>query len=120
MTVRLFAMTCGWLTMPAKFILDGMAGELRLPIPGYLIVHPKGKAIFDSGLHTSLQTNPAERLGAMDAITKVEFRPGEELRGRLATLDVAPENRGELEVQRLRTPRVKLFRRRFHDALARS
>lgn len=30
MRVRLFAMTCGWLTMPAKFIMDGMAGELRL------------------------------------------------------------------------------------------
>lgn len=92
MTVRLFAMTCGWLTMPAKFILAGMEGELRLPIPSYLIVHPKGKAIFDSGLHVSLQTNPAERLGAaMAAQTRVEFVPGEELRGRLATLDIAPE-----------------------------
>lgn len=88
MTVRLFAMTCGWLTLPAKFILDGMTGSLRLPIPSYLIVHPKGKVIFDSGLHTSLQTNPAERLGAMAAITKVEFVPGEELRARLAALDI--------------------------------
>lgn len=92
MTVRLFAMTCGWLTMPAKFILDKMAGELRLPIPGYLIVHPNGKAVFDSGLHTSLQTGSTERLGSMASIAKVEFKPGEELRGRLATLDVAPED----------------------------
>lgn len=91
MTVRLFAMTCGWLTMPAKFILDGAQGKLRLPIPSYLIVHPKGKAIFDSGLHTSLQTNPAERLGAMAAITKVEFEPGEELAARLAALDIGTD-----------------------------
>lgn len=91
MSIRLFAMTCGWLTLPARLILNGMEGKLRLPIPSYLIVHPKGKAIFDSGLHTSLQTNPAERLGAMAASTKVEFEPGEELRGRLATLDTAPD-----------------------------
>jgi len=92
MTLRLFAMTCGWLTLPAKFILDGVEGEMRLPIPGYLIVHPKGKAVFDSGLHTSLQTDPAQRLGAFAAQTKVEFRPGEELRARLATLDTGPED----------------------------
>lgn len=91
MTVRLFAMTCGWLTLPAKFILDGMEGKLRLPIPSYLIVHPKGKAIFDSGLHTSLQSDPAGRLGAMASIAKVEFEPGEELGGRLAALDIGPQ-----------------------------
>jgi len=26
MTVRLFAMTCGWLTLPLKVVLDGEAG----------------------------------------------------------------------------------------------
>lgn len=88
MTVRMYAMTCGWLTMPARMILDGMEGELRLPIPSYLIVHPEGKAIFDSGLHTSLQTDPGERLGATAKIMKVEFKPGEELKSRLATMDM--------------------------------
>ncbi|MEQ1889115.1 MAG: N-acyl homoserine lactonase family protein [Alphaproteobacteria bacterium] len=93
MTVRLFAMTCGWLTLPARFILDGTPGELRLPIPGYLIVHPKGKAVFDSGLHTSLQTDPSIRLGKEFAsMTKVEFKPGEELGARLSVLDVAPQD----------------------------
>ncbi len=92
MTVRLYAMTCGWLTMPARFILDGAQGELRLPVPGYLIVHPRGKVIFDSGLHISLQTDPSLRLGkSFMAMTKVEYKPGEELRARLALLDVAPE-----------------------------
>ncbi len=92
MSVHLYAMTCGWLTLPAKFILDGMAGELRLPIPGYLIVHPKGKVIFDSGLHIGLQTDPAARIGKAASYTKVEYRPGEELRSRLAILDVRPED----------------------------
>ncbi len=92
MSVRLFAMTCGWLTLPAKFMLDGMKGELRLPIPSYLIVHPRGKVIFDSGLHTSLQTNTTSsgRLGPLAAVAKVEYVPGEELRARLAVLDIGP------------------------------
>lgn len=89
MSIRLFAMTCGWLTMPARMILDGMPGELRLPIPAYLIVHPRGKAIFDSGLHSSLQTDPAGRLGGLAKITTVEYLPGEELSARLAAMDIA-------------------------------
>ncbi|HAD25592.1 MAG TPA: MBL fold metallo-hydrolase [Alphaproteobacteria bacterium] len=88
MSVKLFAMTCGWLTMPAKMILEGMPGALRLPIPAYLIVHPKGKAIFDSGLHSSLQNDPAERLGGLARVTTVEYQPGEELSARLAAMDI--------------------------------
>ena len=92
MSVRLFAMTCGWLTLPARFILHHTEGELRLPIPSYLIVHPKGKVIFDSGLHIGMQSDPETRIGKAAAYTKVEYKPGEELRSRLATLEVGPRD----------------------------
>ena len=36
MSVRLYAMTCGWLTMPLHMFLDGEEGEIRLPVPAYL------------------------------------------------------------------------------------
>ena len=71
MTVRLYAMTCGWLTMPMEMFLDGEEGEIRLPVPWYLIDHPKGQALFDSGLHADLQ-DPVDRRAQI--ITK-HFRP---------------------------------------------
>ena len=57
-------------------------GRLRLPIPSYLIVHPKGTAVFDTGLHRELQNN-SDRLGPLGKMFDVFFRPGEDLGARL-------------------------------------
>ncbi|MBT6909566.1 MAG: N-acyl homoserine lactonase family protein, partial [Rhodospirillaceae bacterium] len=82
MTVRLFAMTCGWLTMPMTNFLVGEEGDIRLPVPAFLIDHPKGQVLFDTGLHTDL-LNPIDRRAQV--ITKhfnPEFKAGEELAAR--------------------------------------
>ncbi len=50
MPVQLYAFTCGHLTIPRGFMLAGEEGTIRVPVPSYLIVHPKGTALFDSGL----------------------------------------------------------------------
>lgn len=89
MTVKLYAMTCGWLTMKMRNFIPGEEGELRVPVPCYLIDHPKGRAVFDSGLHQSIQTDPAGRMGErLSKAFKVEYKAGEDLGARLATLDV--------------------------------
>ena len=67
MAVRIFPMVCGWLEVDAKFILDQQPGRYKLPIPSFLIEHPKGRAVFDTGLHRDLQTN-ADRLGALGKV----------------------------------------------------
>ncbi|MBT4045863.1 MAG: N-acyl homoserine lactonase family protein [Rhodospirillaceae bacterium] len=88
MTVRLFAMTCGWLTMPMTNFLVGEEGDIRLPVPAFLIDHPKGQVLFDTGLHTDL-LNPIDRRAQV--ITKhfnPEFKAGEELAARLEFCDV--------------------------------
>ncbi len=54
---RLYAMTCGWLTMPSKLFLSGGEGWLAIPVPSYLIVHPKGTALFDTGLETAFRAS---------------------------------------------------------------
>jgi N-acyl homoserine lactone hydrolase len=87
-TARLFAMTCGWLTGPMSGFLAGEEGRLRVPVPCFLIDHPKGKTLFDSGLHPTTQSDPAARLGLAASIFDVEFRAGEEVAARLAALDL--------------------------------
>jgi N-acyl homoserine lactone hydrolase len=49
-TALLTAFTCGWMTLPLSFFLDGERGELRVPATAFLIDHPKGLAVFDTGL----------------------------------------------------------------------
>jgi glyoxylase-like metal-dependent hydrolase (beta-lactamase superfamily II) len=83
--VRLYALTCGWLTGPAGGFLAGEEGELRVPVPAFLVVHGKGKALFDSGLHPQTQTDPAARLGIKARVFGVHYRAGEDVVSRLET-----------------------------------
>jgi len=89
-TVRLTAFACGWLTGPMGGFLRGEEGRLRVPVPAYLIEHPRGTAVFDTGLHPATQTDPERWLGGLAKIFDVEFAPGEELAARLQAVDVDP------------------------------
>jgi hypothetical protein len=51
MTLMLFAFTCGWWDAQPSFFMEGDSGApIRSPIPAYLIEHPRGLAVFDTGL----------------------------------------------------------------------
>ena len=63
MTAKLYAMTCGRLVGRLKDMIEGEDGPVALPIPSYLIEHPKGRALFDTGMHPQCRTDAAGRLG---------------------------------------------------------
>jgi glyoxylase-like metal-dependent hydrolase (beta-lactamase superfamily II) len=88
--MKLYAMTCGWLTGPMNNFLAGVDGEIRVPVPSFLIDHPNGPVLFDTGLHPHLQTDPRARLGVLASIFGVEFQGGEEVSGRLQAIGVDP------------------------------
>jgi N-acyl homoserine lactone hydrolase len=89
MSVRLHPMLCGWLETEAKSLLKGEPGQLKIPIPSFLIEHPKGRVVFDTGLHRDLQVN-SDRLGPLGSVFKVSYRAGEDLGSRLRTHDTDP------------------------------
>lgn len=89
-------MTCGWLTGPLQGFLAGERGRLRVPVPCFLIDHPRGKVLFDSGLHPDTQSAPAERLGEAGKFFDVEFYAGEEVGARLAAIDIDAASIGYL------------------------
>jgi N-acyl homoserine lactone hydrolase len=91
MSVKLYAFTCGTLTGEFARLMEGGEGDITVPIPVYLIEHPKGRALFDTGLHPDCQHDPAGRLGArLAGLFKIWFRPGEEVNARLEAIDRDP------------------------------
>jgi len=91
MEIRLYAMTCGHLTGDLGHLMEGGEGRIRIPIPAYLIEHPKGLALFDSGMHPDCQGDPAARVGARIAgLFDFDYRPGEEISARLMALGRDP------------------------------
>jgi len=91
MGVKLYAMTCGTLTGAMANMMEGGEGEVTLPIPSYLIEHPKGTVLFDSGMHPDCQRDPTARAGArIGAWFKFDYRPGDEVSARLQAIGRDP------------------------------
>jgi N-acyl homoserine lactone hydrolase len=91
MTVKLYAMTCGHLTGKLAYLMEGGEGDVKLPIPAYLIEHPKGRALFDTGMHPDCQHDPVARVGQrVKGLFHFDYAPGEEISARLEAIDCDP------------------------------
>src|SRR4029077_8633428 len=89
MTVKLFAMTCGFLNGPYDQLMEGGEGRIMLPIPSFLIEHPKGTALYDTGMHPQLRTNPAP--GVSERVMKLfgfeQFGADDDIKSKLESID---------------------------------
>jgi glyoxylase-like metal-dependent hydrolase (beta-lactamase superfamily II) len=91
MSIRVFAFSCGTMTGEFARMMSGGVGDITIPIPAFLIEHPKGRVVFDTGLHPDCQKDPTARLGEeMTNAYKIAFRPGEEISAQLEAVDCDP------------------------------
>lgn len=92
MTAELYAFTCGYLTLPKAMMLQGEQGMLTVPVPAYLIVHKKGRVLFDSGLHQQTLSEPEQYVGELIArYHEFHFEPGQDIASRLLDFGTDPE-----------------------------
>jgi glyoxylase-like metal-dependent hydrolase (beta-lactamase superfamily II) len=90
-SLNVYAFTCGHLTGELGHLMQGGEGRIRLPIPAYLIEHPKGTALFDTGMHPDCQHDPADRLGPrLAGLFEFDFQLGEEIGAHLEAIDRDP------------------------------
>lgn len=80
----LYAFTCGYITLPMSFFLDGEPGNAKVPACVFLIDHPKGLVLFDTGF--------SDRFVGMDkGLGKIVDMPeGHSIADRLEAINVDP------------------------------
>src|SRR5262249_21546125 len=89
--MKLYAMTCGWLTGSLGFLIENGQGEITMPIPAYLVEHPKGRLLFDTGMHPDCQHDPAGHVGTRIADAfRFHYKKGEEVSARLEAIGHDP------------------------------
>ena len=88
--LRLTPLDCGWLTGDRGLFLRGETGPLRVPVPAYLIEHPKGTVLFDTAMHPSVATEPEVRLGFLAKIFEVDMARDQSAAARLEALEFDP------------------------------
>ncbi len=86
--MRLIPLEVGRLETAMR-IITGDDTTATFPIPSWLIEHPQGLVLFDTGLHRELQ-HDVTRIGRSAKAFRPDFPPGEELTARLTAVGVRP------------------------------
>jgi len=87
--LTLFAFNTGWFNCKPGFFIEGDKGDfITSPVPAYLIDHPKGRALFDTGLGVRFRREADDAL-AQDTLG-MEWFEGMDIAARLRAIDVDP------------------------------
>ncbi|MEL6874286.1 MAG: N-acyl homoserine lactonase family protein [Pseudomonadota bacterium] len=82
--VLLYAFTCGHITLPMSFFLDGEPGKAKVPACVFLIDHPEGLVLFDTGFSDRF-------VGMENGLGKIiDMSEGDSIADSLTAMDVDP------------------------------
>jgi glyoxylase-like metal-dependent hydrolase (beta-lactamase superfamily II) len=90
MAVTVHPLDCGRLTANlALFERGGADAPITLPVPAWLVRHPRGTVVFDTGLHPDM-AGPSERLALVSNLFEVAVGRDGLVGPRLEAVDVDP------------------------------
>jgi N-acyl homoserine lactone hydrolase len=56
--MRLYVFSSGWLNLDKSGLQTGATGKISVPVAFFLIKHPKGNVLFDTGNNDKIITDP--------------------------------------------------------------
>jgi N-acyl homoserine lactone hydrolase len=87
--LRLYSFNCGWFQCRPGFFIEGDEGDyVRSPVPAYLIEHPKGRAMFDTGMGVRYRRELADAIP--DDKFGLQWFEGMDIATRLKAIGVDP------------------------------
>lgn len=92
--MRLYLLETGSLTMDQSNITPGIGtgNKITVPVPAFLIVHPKGNVLFDTGMHPGVMTDPEGTWGVMAKALAPRITEGQKIVNQLANLGYKPDD----------------------------
>jgi glyoxylase-like metal-dependent hydrolase (beta-lactamase superfamily II) len=76
---RLWALDSPTFTVEAHTLMYGLTGKLTIPMPAYLIEHPRGLVLFDTGLVPAAIDDPHAVYGELAELTNISAQPHQRL-----------------------------------------
>ena len=91
MSLTLIPIENGWMSCDTAMMCEGASGRSTFPVTCWIIQHPKGTVLFDTGLHHDL-ISATDRIGAAASIFEVNIPAGHDLATLLAGQGVSCED----------------------------
>ena len=89
--VRVRTLTCGWIVADAGGMVPGQEGRMRMPVGAFLVEHPQGTAVFDTGMHAELE-HTKERMRSTAELFELDLPEGWTVADQLVRRGVSPED----------------------------
>jgi N-acyl homoserine lactone hydrolase len=92
--LRLQVFNTGWVSIREKHLYVGGGNAMRtLPVLSFVVEHPLGLLLFDTGLNAAFATHPRQYVGwPNDRLTRFRSSPGMHLSAQMRTRSLAPED----------------------------
>jgi N-acyl homoserine lactone hydrolase len=93
--LRVYVLCGGLLELDLPLMLPDRAPGSRwtVPVPAFLVVHARGRLLFDTGVHGAAIADPVGRLGESRASRfGMRSRPGDEVVSQLGLLGLRPDD----------------------------
>ncbi len=92
--MKMHALSGGRLRMRKSVYLPGAdrSEMIEVPVSCFLLRHPQGNLMFDTGCHPSVPANPETRWGPWVKVTAPIMRPGENVITGLKAIGVTPDD----------------------------
>ena len=92
--LQIFSMPCGFLEFDTTLFFPNRekGKKFIIPVPSYLITHPKGNVVFDTGVHCQAIEDPFGRLGEISRMFVSRTKPGEEIVTQLGKFKLTPKD----------------------------
>ena len=92
--MKMHALSGGRLEMKKRMFYPDAEPDLRveLPVSCFLLRHPQGNVLFDTGCHPSVENDAEARWGGLVKFMTPVLRPGENVIDELSALDLGPQD----------------------------
>ena len=90
--IKMWALDGPTMTLHSGLVMVGGAETVTFPLPAYLIQHPRGLVLFDTGLAPEAQNNPVGVYGELAEHVGIQFEDGQSLPEQLALVGFRPED----------------------------
>src|SRR6202040_548659 len=89
--MRLYVFSAGWLTLDKSGLQTGATGKITVPVAFFLIKHPKGNVLFDTGNNDKIISDPTY-WGPLAAALDPGRSPDVAIDAQLAKIGVKPSD----------------------------
>lgn len=90
--VSVRALRCGTLAAAGEAFAPGLDGEVVLQVWSFLVDHPAGTVLFDTGMHPQVRDDAPGRLGTLADLFTLGYGPDDDVASRLAAVDTAADD----------------------------